>query len=167
MTALSARQHRTVLGLLCLVGALCVSFALSSIPRQLGMSAAHAQTAGSAIGSGSSTVAPLPSTLPDPTTDPGSFIQTLEAAKTHGWPFVFLIGLVGVLELAATLGKKIPALAWLGKGRVSVVIAGATTIGLAGVAVLLHAGTWGAAMVAIGGAGLAYWHQAGTDPAKS
>ena len=129
--------------------------------------------AGSGTSSASSAIVaptptPLPATLPDPAEHPDDFIAALKDAKTHGWPLVILYGAVGLLELAAFFGKKksIAWLAWLGKGRVSVVIGGGIAILTAAIVALAKSGTWSAAFIAMGFAATTYWHQAGTDPAK-
>jgi hypothetical protein len=173
MIALSARQHRVAIALLCIAAALLVSLALSSIPRQLGMSAAHAQGAGSGsalvvVGSGSgSAIAPMPSTIHDPTQDPAGFLSDLELAKKHGWGVLVLVGVFGLCELLALGGKNVKALAFLGKGRVSIVIGAAVSIATTSIAALANGGTWLSVLYAAGGSALLFAHPAGTDPAKA
>lgn len=87
MTAMTARQHRTIIFLLCIAVALCISFALSSIPRQLGMSAAHAQAFDT--GSGSALVAP---SIPDPVTSPIEALSSVDKLYHSG--AYLLLGIV-------------------------------------------------------------------------
>lgn len=107
--------------------------------------------------------------LVDPATDPSGFVTQL-IGFWHTNPFIAVgLGLYALLEMLAAVGKKFPnvaRLAWLGTGRVSLVIAGATaTLGA-----ILHAalggGTTQAALFAGLGAYLAWAHPAAEDVAK-
>lgn len=127
--------------------------------------------ASSSSGSGSAAAAvPTTSTMHDPATAPLQSLGDVSTLwKLGGWPLAVLGAMYLLLELAAIFGKKtsIAALAWLGKGRVSTVIAGATAIAAAALNAVGAGGAWSAALAAAAVAGLAYWHPAGTDPAKS
>lgn len=165
MIALSRRQHQFVILLLCAVAALLVSLALSNIPHELGMSAAHAQALDA--GSAASSAAPVAPTIHDPTQDPAGYLSDLEKAKSNGWGLAILVGVFGLCEVLAAAGKKFPKLAWLGKGRISVAIGAITAITATSIAKLADGGTWMAVAYTAVGAALLYWHPAGTDPAKA
>lgn len=153
---------------LSLVGSLLIALSLTSF-RDFG--AAHAD--GSAMldagaGSGSAVAAPTPPVLHDPTTDPAGFIsQMVELWHNGGWSVALMLGVIGLLELVAWAGKTKPSLAWIGKGRTSIVIGAATATGIAMLNAVLAGGHWSAAFVTGAGAGLTFWHIAGTDPKKS
>lgn len=137
---------------------------------------AHADTgSGSAVldaGVGSnagSATAPTPPVLQDPVANPLGAASQLETLwKSAGWTVALLVGVIFLLELGAWGGKNsgIAWLTWLGKGRVSIVIAGGIAIGLAMFNAIALGGKWSAALGAGVAAMLTYWHQAGTDPAK-
>lgn len=132
-----------------------------------GSGSAAVISAGSAVGSAAS--APTV-TVPSVTADPIAFFDQVKSLwHGGGWAVALLLGVVGVLELAAWAGGQtnISWLAWLGKGRVSLVIGGGVSVGVAMLGVLLGAGSWTAALAAAAAAALAYWHQAGTDPKKA
>lgn len=122
--------------------------------------------AGVAPDAASSPATPAP-TVHDPMTDPSGYISELEAAKKSGWPLFVLVGVYGLCELLAAGGKTGGKLAWLGKGRISVVIGGAAALATSAINALAAGGTW----MAVGAAALfsllLYVHTAGTDPAKA
>ena len=136
--------------------------------------------AGSGSGSGSTTLTTTttasPSgattttvvTMPDPTKDPLGFIAAVKAMWTTSWGVALALAVVGLLELLAWVGAKsgISALAWLGTGRVSVIIGAATGVLTTAIAAFATGG-WTAFLTAVGGGVLAYWHQGGVDPAKA
>ena len=123
---------------------------------------------GSGSGSGSA-AAPLTSTLHDPSQAPLQSIGDAEAAFKVGWPLGVLVATFMLLELGAYVGKSksIAWLAWLGTGRVSTVIAGATAVAASMVNVLAAGGAWAAVIGAATAAALAYWHPAGVAPEPS
>ena len=168
MNALSQRQHRLLIGLLCIIAALLVSLALSRIPRELGMSAAHADTLAlldAGPGSGSGSAAASSPTVHDPSQDPAGYFSDLKTAKKNGWGLVVLVSVLGLCELLAAAGKKISALAWLGKGRVSIAIGAGAAIATTAIASLADGGSWSAVATAAIGAALLYWHPAAKDVA--
>lgn len=105
--------------------------------------------------------------IPDPTKDPLGFYETLKVMWHTSWGVAIAVAVVGLLELLAWLGTRqsISWLAWLGVGRVSIVIGAASGILTTAIAAFATGG-WTAFMTAIGGGILAFWHQGGTDPAK-
>lgn len=114
---------------------------------------AHAQAAdagidaGSALGSAAA-VAPTAPPLHDPTQNPMAFLSDVEALKKYGWAAVVTAIAIGLLELAQWAGKSITALAFLSKGRTTVLLGGALGIGTAALAALLGAGSWAAVALA-------------------
>ncbi len=163
---MSTRQHRTILSLLIVAGALLVSLGLCSF-KDLGT--AHADTpamldAGPGAGSGSAT-APTTATIKDPSVDPAGYISQLENAKKNGWGVVVLVVVFGLCEIAAAAGKNIAWLAWLGKGRLSIAIGGAAAISMTSINSLAAGGTWMSVGVAALGAVFLYLHPAAKDVA--
>jgi hypothetical protein len=130
--------------------------------------------AGAVVGSGSSgsvssggTTGPdagLGSGVADPATDLGTFLGQVKDAQSHCWGLEVLVLLVGAAEALSFLGKSagIAALAFLGKGRVSIVLGAAGAVGTVAVAAYLKSASWSAAIVAAGGALLLYVHPAAT-----
>lgn len=109
--------------------------------------------------------------LVDPATNPGGFLDQLIGFAHTSWPIAVGLGVYGLLELLADLGKEGGKLAWFGTGRVSLVIAGA--IGVLGAALnaYLGGGNAQAALVAAVVALAAYWHPkapaaVGIEPAE-
>lgn len=137
----------------------------------------RADGSGSGSGSGSALVsagsgsgsAITTGTLHDPIAAPLQSLSDVESAWKIGWPFGVLVAMFLLVEAAAAAGKKwssIGILAALGKGRLSVVIAGATAV-LAAMINAFGSGGWGAVIGAAVVAVAAIWHPAGTDPAKA
>lgn len=109
-----------------------------------------------------------PPVFHDPSTDAAAFVSDVANLwHSGGWAAALMLLVVGLLELTASLGKNVPTLAWLGKGRISLVIGGATSVGVAALAALVAGGQWVAVLTAAVAAALAIWHQAGTDPTKA
>jgi hypothetical protein len=133
-----------------------------------------ARADGSGSGSGSALVSAgsgsiTTGTLHDPIAAPLQSLGDVESAWKIGWPFGVLVAMFLLVEAAAAAGKKWPSfgvLAALGKGRLSVVIAGATAV-LAAMINAFGSGGWGAVIGAAVVAVAAIWHPAGTDPAKA
>lgn len=73
-------------------------------------------------------VAPAPSHAIDPTEHPTDFVGSLSDAKKKGWLALVLVGLLGLLKLIQKAGTNVSWLAWLGKGRAMMIIAGAGTV---------------------------------------
>lgn len=157
----------TVAGIIVAAG--LVMLAISGA-YHVGVAHAGGQVA-AAAGSGSGSAPPPAATPPvfhDPTTDPSAFVaDIINLWHSGGWAAALMLLVVGLLEGAAALGKSIPGLAWLGKGRVSLVIGGATGVAAAALNALVGGGQWAAVLTALVAAALAFWHQAGTDPAKA
>lgn len=141
---------------------------------------AHGQTiavidAGAAtlVDAGSAAAPPVvavttPTSFPDPTTNPLGFADSVVSLwHSGGWATALMLVLVGLFEGAAALGKNSPTFAWLGKGRVSIGLAGGLAVATAALAALVGGGQWAAVLTALVTAALAFWHQAGTDPAKA
>lgn len=188
MTALSARQHRTIIALLCIAAALAVSFALSHIPRELGISAAHAQAADGS-GSGSALVfhvgsdagsavavatAPRADQLPDPTHAPLSAITAEKTLWHYGWAFAFFGGLVMALQILVwirTSLSSVPLLgrlaAWLAVQKRVVWVSTLSVGAVAGYNALLEGGTWFAALILLGGKVLALVNFGTPQPQQS
>ena len=131
---------------------------------------ANADDAGSgsaiAVGSGSSVTVTIAPPV-NPATDINGYISELQNAKQSGWPLVVLVAVFGLCELLAAAGSKVAALAWLGTGRVSIVIGGVVSISAAMINKLADGGTWvsvllGAAVPAIA----LFYHPAAADVAK-
>lgn len=165
--------HRFALPILSLFAVGLVSLSLAGV-HELGMRRAAADVPALAVGSGSAAAgSAAPVALPagpvihDPVTDPGDFISDLKSAKRTGWPLLLLIAAFGLCEILAAAGSKIAALAWLGRGRVSIVVGGATAVIFAAIAAVTGSGSWSAVLGAAVTAGLLYAHPAGTDPAKA
>jgi hypothetical protein len=122
-------------------------------------------TGGAVVVAPPANATPTPaSTVTNPADDPGGFIaQVKNAWSAGGWALLLLVLAVGACEGLS----KIDSLKKLGAGRVSLVIGGVVAIGTALIGALTAKASWSAAIIAAGGAALAYWHQAGTDPAKA
>lgn len=176
---MNARSNRTLSTALCILLTGSVGLGIMSFYT---MGAAHANTAmvadadagvgsdaGSAVASAPAPVhAATPTSFPDPTANPVSFAtDAINLWHSAGWPAAVMLLVVGLLEALAWLGKNYQPLAWLGTGRKSIAIGGGVAVGLAALNALLGGGSWSAVLSAAGAAGLAYWHQAGTDPAKA
>lgn len=101
----------------------------------------------------------------NPVANPAGYISELAQARASGWGVLLLVVVFGVCELAAASGKDVPALMWLGSGRVSIVIGGGVAVTAAALAALASAGTWTAAGYAAIGAALLYLHPAAVDVA--
>lgn len=118
------------------------------------------------VGSGSGSSAPP--VFHNVTSDPIGFIADMKDLwHKGGWSLALMLGVIGALELAVWLGKNNATLAWLGKGRTTIVIGAAAATFAAMLNAMLGGGAWQSALVTGVGAGLAFWHQAGTDPAKA
>ncbi len=134
---------------------------------------------GSSLGSGSDTgsgsaVAPTPAPAPtpavapvhNPATDPAGYISDLENAKKTGWPLLVLVGFFGLCEILALAGKNVPFFAWLGTGRVSVVIGGFAALTASMINTLADGGTWSSVLIgALAPAIALFLHPAATDVA--
>lgn len=136
--------------------------AIADSGSDAGSGSAVVVTAGSGSGSAATPA------IHDVTVDPASFIADVKDLwHKGGWSVGVMLLVVGALELIAYLGKNNTKLAWLGKGRISVVVGGATGTLVAMLNVLVGGGAWSAALMTGAGALLAIWHPAGTDPAKA
>lgn len=106
----------------------------------------------------------------DPTTNPiGFFTQLVAFAHTAKWIAV-LLGVYGLLEGACLLGKDFPNtpwLAWLGKGRATLAIAGGISVLGAVLESAMGGGNAQAVFVAALGAIAALWHPQATSVAAS
>lgn len=100
----------------------------------------------------------------DPVADPSGYISELAAAKAQGWGVLLLVGVFGLCEILAAAGKN-GALAWLGKGRISILIGAGVAVSTAAIVALSSSGTWFAAGYAAVGAVLLYLHPAAKDVA--
>lgn len=87
--------------------------------------------------------------LHDPVSDPGATLDDVKAAKKYGWGAAGFAVLLVVLKLASK-AKSIGALAWLGKGRVATVVAGATVVLAGCYDTLMQGGSWVATAIAGG-----------------
>lgn len=141
--------------------------AFADTPTDAG-AAADAPSSSSGSGSATSAQAPTPpaAAAPNLTQDPAGFLAFLKSMLKFGWGAAVLVGVLGLCEALAAL-KNVSTFAWLGKGRVSVVIGAAAAVATTMIAALVAGGAWPAVAIAGGGALLLYWHPAGTDPAKS
>lgn len=101
----------------------------------------------------------------NPVTDLTGYISELSNAKANGWGVLLLVLVFGLCELAAKAGSAVPALAWLGKGRISIVLGGGIAVAAASIAALSSSGTWLAAGYAAVAAFLLYAHPAAKDVA--
>ena len=101
----------------------------------------------------------------NPVTDPSGYISELANAKANGWAALLMVIVFGLCEIAAKAGSTVPALAWLGKGRISIVIGGGIAVGAAAIAALSSSGTWLACGYAAVAAALLYAHPAAKDVA--
>lgn len=161
---------------------LAVFVVVSAIGHLGGCRSAHADT-GSAVataGSGSAIVAVQPSgsgsavtvttttvvtpadAVHDPVSQPAATFDDVKAAKQVSWPAaVFIV----VLIVAKLLGraKSVAQLAWLGKGRVAVVVAGAAAVAAAAFNVAIAHGSAVAILSAVVVASAAYWNSHGSD----
>jgi len=133
--------------------------------------------AGVDAGAASSTATSSPTTYAiDPLVNPTGYLTQLEAARKAGWPLAILVGVFGLVEVLAAVGKKaadknatgkIAKLAWLGRGRMSVVIGAAVAISAAAIHSLATGATWIAVASAAIGSVLFYLAPAGIDPDKA
>jgi hypothetical protein len=104
----------------------------------------------------------------DPITHPAEFITDVTRLwHTGGWAVALLLITVGLLEVTAWVGKNLPSLAWLAKGRASIAIGGGLTVAVAALNAAASDGRWAAALSALVAVALAFWHNAGTDPNKA
>lgn len=119
------------------------------------------------VGSAGSAAAPT-SAIHNPAADPVAYISDLQEAKKVGWPLFILVGVFGLCELLAAAGSKIAWMAWLGKGRISVVIAGLCTLTTSMIAAIAGGAAWTAVLLGAAVPAIALFaHPAGTDPAKA
>lgn len=171
---MTARQHKTVIGLLCIFFALLLSLSFDGL-YHLGIANADVPAAvldaGAGSGSGSAVIAPAPAPLPavlvDPASNPAGFInETIAFAKSNWWIGVGL-ALFGFAELLALLGKDIPLLAWLGRGRVSIVLGGSVAVLGATLQIIVSGGPVQSALFAGFAALMAYAHPAAKDVAAA
>ena len=107
----------------------------------------------------------------DPTQDPsGAWNQLVGFARTNWW-LAFAAGAYCLATLLAAAGAKFQSvswLAWLGKGRVAIVLAGAAGTLSAGIdAYLNNGGNLTLALYAFGVALATYWHPAASDVAAA
>lgn len=112
---------------------------------------------------------PLPTALPNLGDHPLDFIAAVKVFWSQGgWGIGLMVGLLGLLEALALAGVKfnVAWLAWLGKGRISIVLSGATTVLTTAIAAF-SSGGWLAFLTSAVGAALGIWHPAGTDPTKA
>ena len=110
------------------------------------------------------------SALIDPTTDPAGYLdQLLAVVHTNLW-LTIGVAAFGAAELAAWFGRtfpKVAALAWFGKGRISIVIGGAIAVLPNTIAAAESPGGLQAALVAFVVAAAAYYHGAAEDVVKA
>jgi len=165
---MTARLHRTMIALLCLLAALGIAVALTQM-RAIG--AAHAENAvpgrvliaQAAIPDAAPMTAPAiqPATpkpadaLHNPVTEPRASWDDVDAArKKAGWPLAVLASLIMLargLGYAGDRWSQVKVLSPLG-GLAGTVIAGAGAVGAAGFDVLADGGSWFAVAVAALGA---------------
>lgn len=101
--------------------------------------------------------------LVDPTTDPlDAWQQVVATFQQHHWIGI-AVAAYFALELAV---KKIPSLAKLDDGRITIVLAAVVGIGGAGLEVEIAGGTIQAVVMAVVAAVFAYVHPAAADVAK-
>lgn len=102
----------------------------------------------------------LAGTLIDPTVNPGGFLdQMIGFAHTNVWLAVGL-AVFGLAELGSWAGREFPWkwLAWLGKGRATVIVAGVIAVLGAALQAYIGDGNLQGAFVAAFVALSAYWH---------
>jgi hypothetical protein len=106
---------------------------------------------------------------PDPIAHPLDFAMALKDAWSKSWGLAIGFLVYALVEVLAWAGKKQDnaKLAWLGKGRISIVIGAAAATMPTFLAAITGAGAWGAFITAIVTSVAAFWHPAGTDPAKA
>jgi hypothetical protein len=105
--------------------------------------------------------------LVDPTSNPAGFLNELVTFAHQNWELAAGAALYGSLRIAAYLGKGVAALAWLGAGRVAIVIAGGSTVLGTGIQSYLSGGSLQAAFVAAVVALGVYYHPAASAVAAS
>lgn len=117
---------------------------------------AFAQESGS--GSGSDP-APLPSdSLDNPLSAPGPAFDDLKAAKKIGWAaLAFAIVTMGAMA-AGTVGRNIPWLSWLNRGRAAVIVGGVFATGAAGYNAAVEGGSIMAMIMAVMLGAAAYYN---------
>lgn len=114
---------------------------------------------------GSGSAAAVVPTVINPVSDPNGFLSELAAfAHTNLW-LAIALGAYGVLEIAASAGKNIAALAWLGKGRLTLVIGGGIAVIGAALSAYFGSASVQGALVAAVVAMAAYWHPQATEVA--
>lgn len=117
-----------------------------------GAAAAAGSDASAAAGSAA---APATSTMHDPIANPLDTLSDLEAFyKLGGWALVVLGGLYVVAVIA--MRSKLSWLAFLQKGRVAIIVAGAAAVLAASVNAFAAGGRWTAVIAAAAGALLLY-----------
>lgn len=94
----------------------------------------------------------------DPISNPSGFLDQLIGFAKTSWPLAVALSVYGLLELATIAGKNIAFLAWLGKGRTTLVIAGAMGVIGAALNAYLGSGSLESALVAAVVALAAFWH---------
>lgn len=116
-----------------------------------------------AIPDGSILVTPAPTpadALHDPLKEPAAAIDDVKAAKSLGWPVLVLAVVTLLARLAGSLGKSIPLLAPLGKGKVALVVGAIAAIGAAGYSAAFGGGSLVTIATAVLIAGIAAWNAA-------
>lgn len=111
--------------------------------------------------------APKPSdTIHDPTTDPGAALGDVKAAKKYGWGAA-LFAVLLMLGRVAAKAKSIAPLAWLGKGRTAVVVAGAMTVLAGCYDAAMQGGSWTAIGIAAAVAFGTFYNSHGSSEPKA
>lgn len=107
-------------------------------------------------------VTPPADKLHDPVAAPAAAFDDVRAAKSVGWAAAVFAVLV---MLARLLGRvqRYSFLAWLGKGRTAVVVAGTGAIAAAVYNVAMEGGSWMALLFAAVLAGATFWNSQPAD----
>lgn len=132
----------------------------------IGSAAIVTVDAGSGSGSGSA-VTPADS-IHDPVSHPAAAYDDLKAARREGWPAVFLLVILYAGRVLGRLGKAFPSVSFLAKlseGRLAVIVAGVTTVAIAGYNAAMLGGSAMALVTALVGAAFLYWNSH-PDPTK-
>ena len=86
--------------------------------------------------------------LADPSTQPKQAWDDLRAAKKDGWAIAAFAALVMLCKLVSRLGKKFKWLAFLGKGKVAIVVGAAGALATACYNAAADGGAWSAMLMA-------------------
>jgi hypothetical protein len=144
--------HRISTLLISLFAALAVTFGAAWLGYQSARGdagVAEHMVEASALPDAGSASAPAPADkLHDPASSPKAAWDDLRAAKKDGWAIAAFAALVMLCKLASRVGKKFKWLAFLGKGKVAIVVGAAGALATACYNAAAEGGAWSAMLMA-------------------